>query len=245
MAFAPLLFILHRRIIAPRFERLGEERSPDVIDEKDNPVIIAGFGRFGMTIARLLQAQGFGTTVLDHDAAQVEALRQFGFKVYYGDASRLDLLEAAGAADARILVIAVDDQERTLQIAAIAQRHFPHLLLFARAWDRVHAYELINAGVTHVYREVFGSSLDLAKDALSALGVHRYTANRIARTFRHFDEQLIRRVAPLVGDQAALIDASRAAREEMTKVLSDDRRSQKHLDDHAWEAPDRRPDAEA
>jgi Kef-type K+ transport system membrane component KefB/voltage-gated potassium channel Kch len=245
MALAPLLFILHRRLIAPRFERLGEERSADVIDEKDNPVIIAGFGRFGMTIARLLQAQGFGTTVLDHDAAQVEALRQFGFKVFYGDASRVDLLEAAGATDAKILVIAIDDQEKILEIAATAQRHFPHLVLFARAWDRVHAYELINAGVVNVYREVFGSSLDMAQDALAALGIHRYTAARAARTFRHFDEQQLRRVAPLAGDQAALIDASRAAREEMTHVLSGDRRTDKHLDDHAWEAPDRRPDMEA
>lgn len=242
MALAPLLFIIHRRIVAPRFERLDEERSADVIDEKDNPVIIAGFGRFGMTIARLLQAQGFGTTVLDHDAAQVEALRQFGFKVFYGDASRPDLLEAAGARDAKILVVAVDDQEKILEIVQTAQRHFPHLTLFARAWDRVHAYELINAGVKHVYREVFGSSLELAEDALAALGVHRYTASRAARTFRHFDQKALYRVAPHVGDTAALIDASRAARDEVTRVLANDRQAQ--LDDHAWEAPDKRPDVE-
>jgi voltage-gated potassium channel Kch len=213
-----------------------------VIDERDSPAIIAGFGRFGMTVSRLLQAQGFKTTVLDHDASQVDMLRQFGFKVFYGDASRPDLLEAAGARDAKILVVAVDDQEKILEIVQTAQRHFPHLTLFARAWDRVHAYELINAGVKHVYREVFGSSLELAEDALAALGVHRYTASRAARTFRHVDQKALYRVAPHVGDTAALIDASRAARDEVTRVLANDRQAQ--LDDHAWEAPDKRPDVE-
>ncbi len=242
MALSPLLFIVHSRIVAPRFEKLGDTRPPDVIDERDSPAIIAGFGRFGMTVSRLLQAQGFKTTVLDHDASQVDMLRQFGFKVFYGDASRPDLLEAAGARDAKILVVAVDDQEKILEIVQTAQRHFPHLTLFARAWDRVHAYELINAGVKHVYREVFGSSLELAEDALAALGVHRYTASRAARTFRHFDQKALYRVAPHVGDTAALIDASRAARDEVTRVLANDRQAQ--LDDHAWEAPDKRPDVE-
>jgi monovalent cation:proton antiporter-2 (CPA2) family protein len=242
MALSPLLFIVHSRIVAPRFEKLGDARAPDVIDERDSPAIIAGFGRFGMTVSRLLQAQGFKTTVLDHDASQVDMLRQFGFKVFYGDASRPDLLEAAGARDAKILVVAVDDQEKILEIVQTAQRHFPHLTLFARAWDRVHAYELINAGVKHVYREVFGSSLELAEDALAELGVHRYTASRAARTFRHFDQKALYRVAPHVGDTAALIDASRAARDEVTRVLANDRQAQ--LDDHAWEAPDKRPDVE-
>jgi monovalent cation:proton antiporter-2 (CPA2) family protein len=242
MALSPLLFIVHSRIVAPRFEKLGDTRAPDVIDERDSPAIIAGFGRFGMTVSRLLQAQGFKTTVLDHDASQVDMLRQFGFKVFYGDASRPDLLEAAGARDAKILVVAVDDQEKILEIVQTAQRHFPHLTLFARAWDRVHAYELINAGVKHVYREVFGSSLELAEDALAALGVHRYTASRAARTFRHVDQKALYRVAPHVGDTAALIDASRAARDEVTRVLANDRQAQ--LDDHAWEAPDKRPDVE-
>jgi monovalent cation:proton antiporter-2 (CPA2) family protein len=244
MALSPLLFIFHDRVLAPRFERLGEARSPDVIDEKDSPVIIAGFGRFGMTVSRLLQAQGFKTTVLDHDASQVDLLRQFGFKVFYGDASRPDLLEAAGARDAKILVVAVDEQEKILEIVETAKRHFPHLGLFVRAWDRVHAYELINAGVIHVYREVFGSSVELAEDALAELGVHRYTASRAARNFRHYDQQLLHRVAPLAGDTAALIDATRAARDEVSRILASDRTGHVHFDDQAWQAPDKRPDVE-
>ncbi len=130
-----------------------------------------------------------------------------------------------------------------MEIVTVAQRQFPHLVLFARAWDRVHAYELINAGVNHVYREVFGSSVDLAEDALATLGVHRYTASRAARAFRHFDQELLRRVAPLAGDEKAMIDATRAARDEVTRVLESDRRSHTQFDDHAWQAPDRRPDA--
>jgi voltage-gated potassium channel Kch len=244
MALSPLLFIFHDRVLAPRFERLGEARPPDVIDERDSPVIIAGFGRFGMTVSRLLQAQGFKTTVLDHDASQVDLLRQFGFKVFYGDASRPDLLEAAGARDAKILVVAVDEQEKILEIVETAKRHFPHLGLFVRAWDRVHAYELINAGVKHVYREVFGSSVELAEDALAELGVHRYTASRAARNFRHYDQQLLHRVAPLAGDTAALIDATRAARDEVSRILASDRTGHVHFDDQAWQAPDKRPDVE-
>lgn len=244
MALSPLLFIIHNRIVAPLFEELGDRRAPDLIDEKDNPVIIAGFGRFGMTVSRLLQAQGFKTTVLDHDASQVDMLRQFGFKVFYGDASRHDLLEAAGARDARILVVAVHDQEKIMDIVETAKRNFPHLTLFARAWDRRHAYDLINAGVKHVYREVFGSSLELAEDALAELGVHRYTASRAARTFRHFDQQSLYRVAPHASDTAALIDANRAARDEITRVLTSDRQSQAQFDDHAWQAPEKRPDSE-
>jgi monovalent cation:proton antiporter-2 (CPA2) family protein len=243
MALSPFLFILHSRILAPRFSHPDGERPPDKIDETDNPVIIAGFGRFGMTVARLLQAQGFKTTILDHDASQVEALRRFGFKVFYGDASRPDLLHAAGAANARILVVAVDEQEKIMQIVEVAQRQFPHLEIFARAWDRVHAYELINAGVKRVYREVFGSSVDLAEDALAVLGLHPYTASRAARTFRHFDQELLRRVAPLAGDEAAIIDATRAARDEVTRVLESDRSSHVRFDDQAWQAPERRPDS--
>jgi monovalent cation:proton antiporter-2 (CPA2) family protein len=242
MALSPFLFILHSRVVAPIFSNPDGDRPPDHIDERDNPVIIAGFGRFGMTVARLLQAQGFRTTILDHDASQVEALRRFGFKVFYGDASRPDLLEAAGAANARILVVAVDDQEKIIQIVETAQRQFPHLVLFARAWDRVHAYELINVGVKHVYREVFGSSVDLAEDALAALGLHPYTASRAARAFRHFDQQLLWRIAPLAGDEAAIIDATRAARDEVARVLESDRRSDAHLNDQAWQEPERRPD---
>ena len=132
---------------------------PDEIDEHDNPVILAGFGRFGHIVGRLLRANGFGTTVLDHDADQVEMLGRFGMKSFYGDASRLDLLEAAGARRAKLFVLAIDDEAKALEIIETVQREFPRLKILARATSRQHAYEIIRLGVNQVYRETLGSAL--------------------------------------------------------------------------------------
>ena len=132
-----------------------------------------------MTIVRLLQANRRRTVVLDHDAEQIEALRKFGYRVYYGDAGRLDLLEAAGAKEAKVFVLAIDDRDRALLIAASVLRHFPHLRVFARAFDRVHAYQLLNLGVHSVYREVFGTSVDVG--ARRADGARSAAGRRAAR----------------------------------------------------------------
>jgi monovalent cation:proton antiporter-2 (CPA2) family protein len=222
MALAPLLMMIDGRIIQPRFERLRPTREADRIEPAGSQAIILGHGRFGMTVGRVLAANGSKATVLDHDAEQIDALRRFGFKVFYGDASREDLLEAAGAADARILVIAIDDREKAMQIVETAQRSFPHLEIFARAFDRPHAYALLNAGVTHVYREVFDSSLAMAEDALVALGQHPYEAAQALRLFRKHDEALMRRAARHAGDIDTIIDISRAAQTEIERVLSGD-----------------------
>lgn len=238
MALAPLLMIADQRLIQPRLAVSVGAAEPDRIDETGSQAIIAGHGRFGMTVGRLLQANGCRAVVLDHDATQIEVLRQFGFKVFYGDASREDLLEAAGAREARIIIVAVDDREKINEIVQIARKHFPHLTIFARAFDRVHAYELINGGVEHVYREVFGSSVDMAQDALVALGKHPYEAMRAARTFRRHDEENLRAAAQHVDDEATLIDMSRAARAEIGRVLSGDRSGTDLSPDHSWDAPD-------
>jgi Kef-type K+ transport system membrane component KefB/Trk K+ transport system NAD-binding subunit len=222
MALAPLLMMIDARIIQPRLDGKGLKREADRIEPLGSQAIILGHGRFGMTVGRVLAANGSKATVLDHDAEQIDALRRFGFKVFYGDASREDLLEAAGAADARILVIAIDDREKTMQIIETAQRTFPHLEIFARAFDRPHAYTLLNAGVTHVYREVFDSSLAMAEDALVALGQHPYEAAQAARLFRRHDEALMRRSAKHAGDIDTIIDISRAAQAEIERVLSGD-----------------------
>jgi monovalent cation:proton antiporter-2 (CPA2) family protein len=222
MALAPLLMMIDGRIIQPRFERLRPTREADRIEPAGSQAIILGHGRFGMTVGRVLAANGSKATVLDHDAEQIDALRRFGFKVFYGDASREDLLEAAGAADARILVIAIDDREKAMQIVETAQRSFPHLEIFARAFDRPHAYALLNAGVTHVYREVFDSSLAMAEDALVALGQHPYEAASALRLFRRHDEALVRRTAEHAGDIDTLVDISRTAQAEIERVLTGD-----------------------
>lgn len=240
MALAPLLMIFDERVIQPRFNRKASAREADHIEERDAPVIIAGHGRFGMTVGRLLAASGHRAVVLDHDAEQIEALRRFGYKVYYGDASRPDLLEAAGAHSAKILVIAIDDREKALQIVEEARRHFPHLKIFARAFDRVHAYQLFNAGVPDVDREVFAASIDMGEKVLVALGQHPAEARRAARTFKSHDEKLVRRSAAHADDVDRLVDISRAARDEIASVLSGDQGPASVPGDHAWVAPDRR-----
>jgi voltage-gated potassium channel Kch len=210
------------KLLQPKLAPRSEKRAPDAIDERDAEVIIAGHGRFGMTIVRLLQANRRRTVVLDHDAEQIEALRRFGYRVYYGDAARLDLLEAAGAKDAKAFVLAIDDRDRALAIAESVMRHFPHLRLFARAFDRVHAYQLLNLGVHHVYREVFGTSVDVGRDVLTALGLQPHEAQRVAALFKAHDERLVRESAPHALDQSKLIDITRRARAEIANVLAQD-----------------------
>ncbi|HXS79778.1 MAG TPA: monovalent cation:proton antiporter-2 (CPA2) family protein [Gammaproteobacteria bacterium] len=239
MALAPLLMLADDKLLQPRLAPQGAKRAPDTIDERDAEVIIAGHGRFGMTIVRLLQANGRRSVVLDHDAEQIDALRKFGFRVYYGDASRLDLLEGAGAKTAKVFVIAIDDRERALAIAETVLRHFPHLRVVARAWDRVHAYQLLNAGVHGVYREVFGTSVDVARDVLTALGQHPFEAQRAAALFKAHDERLVRASAAHQLDQTKLIDIARAGRAEIANVLAQDVGEKNRDPDRAWDAPER------
>ena len=239
MALAPLLMILDDKVIQPRLSASSPSRAADTIAESEASVIIAGHGRFGMTVGRLLSASGIRAVVLDHDAEQIDALRRFGFKVYYGDASRPDLLEAAGAHAAKILVIAVDDREKINEIAETARKHFPHLTLFARATDRTHAYELLNSGIEHVFREMFDSSVAMGRGVLVALGRHPFEALRAARSFSALDDSLMRRSAAHANDDAALVDFARKGRAEMENVLSGDSAPARHGGDHAWEAPDR------
>ena len=239
MALAPLLMILDDRVIQQHLVASAPPRAADQIDDSEAKVIIAGHGRYGMTVGRLLSASGIKAVVLDHDAEQIDALRRFGFKVYYGDASRPDLLEAAGAHDASVLIIAVDDRDKIDEIAEVAKQHFPHLTLFARAVDRMHAYELINRGVAHVFRELFASSVDMGREVLVALGRHPFEAMRAARTFSAHDEKLMQMAAAHVDDDAALVDIARKARAEIQNVLSGDVSSAMQPGDHAWEAPDR------
>jgi voltage-gated potassium channel Kch len=156
MVFTPILMIVYERVVSPRFVAQQEEKDADEIDENENPVIIAGFGRFGQIVGRLLIANGCRVTVLDISSNQIDMLRRFGFKLFYGDASRLDLLRAAGAEQAKLFVVAVDEREKSLEIIDLVQKHFPHLKILARAIDRVHAYEMIRRKVAIIERETFG-----------------------------------------------------------------------------------------
>jgi monovalent cation:proton antiporter-2 (CPA2) family protein len=222
MAAAPLLLIIEEKLVRPRFQTCEPERAPDEIDEHDNPVILAGFGRFGHIIGRLLRANGFGTTVLDHDADQVETLARYGMKSFYGDASRLDLLQAAGAAHAKLFVLAIDDEAKALEIIKTIQREYPKLKILARATSRQHAYEILRLGVDGVYRETLGSALDLSIDALRELGMDERRARRAAEIFRKHDEASVRDLAKIPDDDEAYVSIARKHIENLERALASD-----------------------
>jgi voltage-gated potassium channel Kch len=222
MAVAPLLFTIYHKVVRPWFQKCAPQRAADEIDEHDNPVILAGFGRFGHIVGRVLRANGFGTTVLDHDADQVEMLGRFGMKSFYGDASRLDLLEAAGAARARLFVLAIDDEAKALEIIQTVQREFPRLKILARATSRQHAYEIIRLGVNQVYRETLDSALHLSVDALRELGMDERRARRVAEIFREHDEASVRDMARLGKVDDAYISIARKHVENLERALQSD-----------------------
>ena len=222
MAAAPVLLVINDKLVRPQFQKCKPERAPDEIDEHDNPVILAGFGRFGHIVGRLLRANGFGTTVLDHDADQVEMLGRYGMKSFYGDASRLDLLQAAGAARARLFVLAIDDEAKALQIIETVEREFPRLKILARATSRQHAYEILRLGVTQVYRETLGSALDLSVDALRELGMDERRARRAAEIFREHDEASVREMAKLREDDESYVSVARKHIENLERALQSD-----------------------
>ena len=222
MAVAPILLTIEEKLVRPLFQTCEPERPADEIDERDNPVILAGFGRFGHIIGRVLRGNGFGTTVLDHDADQVEMLGRYGMKSFYGDASRLDLLEAAGARHAKLFVLAIDDEAKALQIIETVQREFPRLKILARATSRQHAYEILRRGVNKVYRETLGSALDLSIDALQELGMDERRARRVAQIFREHDEASVREMALLPDDDESYVSVARKHIENLERALQSD-----------------------
>ncbi|RMF64532.1 MAG: potassium transporter, partial [Cyanobacteria bacterium J069] len=236
MMLSPLFMIAYDRLIEPHFAPPAEEREADDIDDNENPVIIVGFGRFGQIVGRLLLANGYRITVLEHNPAQIDLLRRYGWKVFYGDAARLDLLHAAGAADAKMLVLAIDDREKMLEIVRLAHKHFPHLQLLARAGDRRHAYELIRNGVDIIQRETFGSALELGVEALKLMGVRAYRAHRAAQIFKQHDEAALRDVAAMAGDDTAIIARSRQLTQDLERLLQTDEQQERHAEgDRAWD----------
>jgi glutathione-regulated potassium-efflux system protein KefB len=192
--------------------------------DESNPVIIAGFGRFGQIVGRILATRGITFTALDIDSEQLDFVTQFGERAYFGDASRLDLLRAAKADRASVIVIAIDDIEASLKCVAIVKQHFPHLKIFARARNRLHAYKLLDLGVTRVWRETFHSSADMAGRVLSELGLPDSTAEETVRIFTQHDERMLRRAAAHHGDRAKLIEIASAGRAELRSLFEQDKR---------------------
>jgi glutathione-regulated potassium-efflux system ancillary protein KefC len=227
MLSAPLMLVLFERVIVPRLGGVkGDEREADPIEPQTDGVVIAGYGRFGQIVGRLLRASGVKATVLDLDVEIVDVIRRLGFVVHYGDASRLDLLRAAGCETAKLLIVAVEDPEKALEIVETARRHFPHLQLLARARGRVEYYQLRHAGVETVVRETFGSALMAGTAALRTLGFRAYQAERLAQAFRHHDEDAVKGLEAFWGkDQKVYFAAARSALEETERLMkSEDKR---------------------
>ena len=235
MALTPLMMMLNERLLMPRLgTRETITREADTIDE-ERPVIIAGFGRFGSVVGRLLRANDIQATVLEYDPNQVELLRKLGLKVFYGDASRADLLEAAGASQAKLLVLATDDPEKIMEMVHTARKHWPHLMIFARAVGRPHAYELMDAGVDHVYLDTLDTSLRLGIDAMRELGVAAYHAHRSARTFRRHDEEAMADLAKLRHDRTAYVSRARERIRDLEHTLLAELDAPDHALDEAWD----------
>ncbi|HEX9810922.1 MAG TPA: monovalent cation:proton antiporter-2 (CPA2) family protein [Burkholderiales bacterium] len=219
MAMTPLL--LSTRHWSRRRGPVVEPRY-DPIDAAENRVIIAGFGRFGQIVARVLRSRRIAFTALESSFEQVEVVRRFGNKIYFGDASRLELLHAAKARQAAIFVLAIDDVETSIKTAQLVKRHFPHLKIYARARNRHHVYRLLDVGVERIVRETFYSGLELADSVLQALGVSKTEAVQTIERFKTYDEALILRQYPFHQDEERLIATSREAAEELERVLEQD-----------------------
>jgi monovalent cation:proton antiporter-2 (CPA2) family protein len=236
MVAAPFLFTINEFWIQPRFSSRLRQRQADQIDEI-NPVIVAGVGRYGAVVARLLNAQKIKTTVLDFDPEQVDLIRKIGFKVFYGDATRHEMLAAAGAAQAKLLLIAIDDIEGSLGLVRLAQTHFPNLTLLVRAKHREHAYRLIKMGVKNVFRETLESSLEMSVQALRILGFGAYRAYRAAHTFKEYDEETVRILAEYYGTDEKDFLGQIRKRVQTLDELFESERSVTPGPDAAWERP--------
>lgn len=222
MLLTPLMLLAADRWSA-RFATGAGREMEELSEPQEAPVIIAGFGRYGQIVGRLLDAQGVASTVLDHDADMVEAARTFGYKVFYGDASRLDLLRIAGAARARILVVAVDDREQSLRIVDLAREHFPHLELVVRARDVPHWNELRDRGVQRVERELFESSLRSGRTVLEVLGMGPHEARQHALRFRRHNLELFEKMYPLHRDRARMIATVKQGRRQFEEQMARER----------------------
>lgn len=224
MTSTPLLMLIYNRFIIPHFLSYIPPKEYDPID-KQHPVILAGYGRFGQVIGRFLIAQGVKLTVLENDPEQIELLHKFGFKGHFGDATRLDLLKNAGADKAKLLIVAVDDQEKSLEIVKLAKQAFPQLTIYSRARNRRHAYELHKAGVDYFKREMFDSSLNMAKDVMKFIEPTTKNIQQKATAFAKHDISSLHKSFDFFDKEAEMINFVRQSYSELEQIMQDDKLS--------------------
>ena len=233
MLISPLLLVLIDRALLRRYAQLKTAAPPaqEISEPQEAPVIIAGFGRYGQIVARVMLSQDIPTTVLDHSVEILEIARAFGYRVFYGDATRLDLLRIAGAEHARVLVVAVDDPEQSLKIVTLARKHFPQLQVVARARDLTHWNALRDLGVTLVQRELFESSLASARTVLELMGQSPTRAQEMTRRFREHNITLADRMYPHHKDRAKMVAVAREGRAQLAEQMAKER--QEHTEREA------------
>jgi glutathione-regulated potassium-efflux system ancillary protein KefC len=227
MLVSPLLLVAIDKLLLPRYAHCGAPKMEEISEQQDAPILVAGFGRYGQIVSRVLLAQGQSCTVLDHDAEMIEAARNFGYRVFYGDATRLDLLRTAGAAKAKVLVVAVDDVTQSLAIVDLAREHFPQLEIVARARDVTHWNQLRDRNVMLVQRELFESSLQSARSVLELLGQAPEAAQATVQVFRQHNLELFEQLHPHYKDNAKLISVVKQGRLQLEEQMAKERAEQK------------------
>ncbi len=223
MASTPFLFIANERS-QQRKKSAKPEPTYDTIEDDESPVLLASFGRFGQIVGRLLRSRGIAFTALESSVEQIDVVRKYGGKVYYGDAGRVDLLRAAGAQDAQFFVLAIEDIETSLRVARTVRHYFPTLKILARARNRLHAHLLMDVGIDMVFRDTFFSSMELSRRLLKELGTEGPLADQLVDTFRDYDEALlVRQHALRHEDESKMIQSTHEAAKELESLLRSDK----------------------
>ena len=235
MFLTPLIFILHEKFSRSEVTK-PDDGEPDDIKDDGRKVILAGFGRLGTDVGRFLLSAGIKPVILDHNAGNVNILRKFGFEVYYGDATRIDLLEAAGAANAELLIITIGDGESAKHLVELAKKHFPNLKILVNVVDRETAFEMMDLGVHHIYREMFGSALSLGQAAMRELGMDPYKAHRLSLLFKKKDQEMMPELYKLRDEKESYISNYQKHHENLEKIMKLDKNEHSEELDKAWTA---------
>jgi Trk K+ transport system NAD-binding subunit len=236
MAISPLLLIFNDKAVSPILARWQNKLEYDVIDEEENPVILAGFGRFGLVVGRMLLANKIKVTILDNNPTNVELLRKYGFKLYFGDVTRPQMLEKAGIEKARMLILSMAESDDALKVAKYVREKYPHVRILARAKDIFHSFEFFKINVRTVKQEVFDSANELSAEALHHLGYTRYEAYRMARTFKHHEEQITDALYKhWLDDPNRFMEETRRFSEQVSETLQAEKDYLIHESECAWD----------
>ena len=236
MVISPLLLIFNDKAISPILARWQNKLEYDEIDEQENPVIIAGFGRFGLVIGRILLANNFKITIIDSNPSNVEVLRKYGFKLFFGDVTRPQVLEKAGIKNARMLILSMAEHEDALKVAKFVREKYPEIQILARAKDIFNVFEYFNLNVKNVQREMFNSATELGAKALTNLGFTRYEAYRAARTFKHHENEVMQELYKhWQEDEVHYIQETRRFSEQLSETLQAEKNYSIHGGDDSWD----------